>query len=142
VPYDSGLVLARDADALRVALELTGPAGGVETWAALLAVGRAGVAELVDGACGQARELARELAAGGYAVLNDVVLDRVVVGLGDSARVADAAARLRAAGVCEVVGTVWRGRPALCLRVGTGPVPDEALRRTVEAMAGAVSSRA
>src|SRR5207244_11467772 len=43
VPDDGGLVFARDAGALRVALELTRPARGVETWAALLALGRCGV---------------------------------------------------------------------------------------------------
>ncbi len=130
VPYDSGLVFARDADALWVALELARPARGVEVWAALLALGRIGVADLVEGACGQARRLARELTAAGYPVLNEVVLDRVVVGFGSAERAADAVARVRAVGV-SVGGTRWHGRPAMCLRVGIRRCTDEQLATIV-----------
>ena len=117
-PDGSGLVAARDGAALRVALELARPARPVEVWAALLALGRAGVAERVEVTCGQARRLAGELVAAGYPVLNEVVLDRVVVGGNTTGTVG----RLR--GVVDVSGTVWQRRPAICIRVGTRPVVD------------------
>ena len=79
VPYDSGLALVCDADALRAAMsvtaeylpttspyrnpsdftpELSRRARGVEVWAALQSLGRSGVAELVERNCRQARRFA------------------------------------------------------------------------------------
>ena len=101
-PDDSGLVFARDAGALQVALELTRPAPGVY-------LDRAGVVALVEDACGQARRLAAGLAKAGFPVLNEVVLDRVVVGVDDG-------------------GTRWRGRPAMFLRAGHGLDVDAVIR--------------
>jgi glutamate/tyrosine decarboxylase-like PLP-dependent enzyme len=73
VPYDSGIALVRDAAALRAAMaitadylptsefrnpsdftpELSRRARGVEVWAALHAMGRQGVVELVERNCRQ-----------------------------------------------------------------------------------------
>ena len=79
VPYDCGLAFSRDAEALRAAMavtaeylpsdspfrnpadftpELSRRARGVEVWAALRALGRDGVAELIERNCRQARRFA------------------------------------------------------------------------------------
>ena len=90
VPYDSGVALVRDADALRSAMaitadylptsdfrnpsdftpELSRRARGVEVWAALRSLGRQGVAELVDRNCRQARRFTEGLETAGFKVLN------------------------------------------------------------------------
>ncbi|MGH8402108.1 MAG: pyridoxal phosphate-dependent decarboxylase family protein, partial [Gammaproteobacteria bacterium] len=106
VPYDSGLALVRDANALRAAMaitaeylptdssrrnpsdfvpELSRRARGVEVWAALYSLGRTGVAEMIARNCRQARHFAEGLKAAGYAILNDVVLNQVLVSFGDAA---------------------------------------------------------
>ena len=105
VPYDSGLALVRDADALRAAMaitaeylpttspfrnpsdytpELSRRARGVEVWAALRSLGRSGVSELIERNCRQARRFAEGLQAAGYKVLNDVVLNQVLVSFGEA----------------------------------------------------------
>ncbi len=61
-----------------------GAARGVEIWAALRSLGRAGLAELVERTCRHARRFAEGLAAAGYQVLNDVVLNQVLVSFGDA----------------------------------------------------------
>ena len=86
VPYDSGLAFVRDADALRAAMaisadylpvgdarnpsdftpELSRRARGVDVWAALKTLGRAGVAGMVERSCAQARRFAHELAEAGF----------------------------------------------------------------------------
>ena len=105
VPYDSGLAFVRDADALRAAMavtaeylptdspyrnpsdftpELSRRARGVEVWAALRSLGRQGVADMVERSCRHARRFAEGSQAAGYAVLNDVVLNQVLVSFGDA----------------------------------------------------------
>jgi glutamate/tyrosine decarboxylase-like PLP-dependent enzyme len=110
VPYGGGLAFARDGDALRAVL--TRPASGVDVLAALLTLGRDGVAELVERPCRLARRLATALP-----VLNEVVLNQVLAGFGD--RTAEVVARARSVGGCHCGGTVWLGRPALHITVGT-----------------------
>ena len=92
---------------------LTRPASGVDVLAALLTLGRDGVVELVERPCRLARRLAAALP-----VLNEVVLNQVLAGFGD--RTAEVVARVRSVGGCHCGGTVWLGRPALHIMVGTG----------------------
>ncbi|OLB66056.1 MAG: hypothetical protein AUI10_04095 [Actinobacteria bacterium 13_2_20CM_2_72_6] len=120
VPYGGGLAFARDADALRAVRALSRPATGIEVVAALLALGRDGVAELVERSHGLARRFARELSAAGYPVLNEVVLNQVLVGA-DKGTVD----RVRSAGFCRCEGTVWHGRPALHVTIGYGATDDD-----------------
>jgi glutamate/tyrosine decarboxylase-like PLP-dependent enzyme len=104
VPYDSGLVFCRNAGELRAALthsraaylaegdlrepmeytpEMSRRARGTEVWAALRSLGRSGLAEMVDRNCRYATRFAEGLAAAGYAILNEVRLNQVLVSFGD-----------------------------------------------------------
>ena len=79
-------------DAFAYVPETSRRARGFPIYAALRALGRSGVAELVQGCCDRAREMAAALdAAPGVRVLNDVVLNQVLVGLGRPGRAAGAA---------------------------------------------------
>lgn len=139
VPYDSGLVLVRPTAgrALRAAMamhasylpeddggdpgrftpEASCRARGVDAWAALLSLGRRGLADLVERSCRHARRFAESLGSAGYDVLNDVELNQVVVAFGpDDAtrRVIDA---IRREGTCSCSGTTWNGRAAMRISV-------------------------
>ncbi|MEZ4679810.1 MAG: hypothetical protein R2932_36885 [Caldilineaceae bacterium] len=57
----------------------------MEVWAALRALGRSGLAELIERCCRHATRFAEGLTAAGYTVLNDVVLNQVMVAFGDDA---------------------------------------------------------
>jgi glutamate/tyrosine decarboxylase-like PLP-dependent enzyme len=105
VPYDSGLAFVKDASALKGAMSLTAaylPQGdhrepsqytpelsrrarGVEIWAALKSLGRAGLADLIERNCRMARRFAEALQQGGCQILNEVVLNQVLVSFGDDA---------------------------------------------------------
>jgi glutamate/tyrosine decarboxylase-like PLP-dependent enzyme len=134
VPYDSGIAFVRDADALRAAMaitaeylptatpernpsdytpELSRRARGVDIWAALRALGRDGVAELVERNCRQARRFAEGLAAAGHRVLNHVVLNQVLVSFGDPDATRRTIAAIQADGTCWCGGTVWQGHTAM-----------------------------
>ncbi|MHB8404670.1 MAG: pyridoxal phosphate-dependent decarboxylase family protein [Gammaproteobacteria bacterium] len=155
VPYDSGIALVRDADALRAAMAITaeylptdslyrGPsdfvpelsrrARGVEVWAALHTLGRSGVAEMIARNCRQARRFAEGLQAAGYEILNQVVLNQVLVSFGDPAMTNRVIAAIQADGTCWCGGTVWQGKTAMRISVCSWATTDDDVERSLAAM--------
>jgi glutamate/tyrosine decarboxylase-like PLP-dependent enzyme len=93
--------------------ELGRRARAVEIWAALLSLGKSGVADLVERSCQHATCFAEGLRARGYAILNDVVLNQVLVDFGSAELTRATVARIQAEGVCWCGRTVWQGRTAM-----------------------------
>lgn len=162
VPYDSGVAIVRDAHALRAAMaisadylpmdsdrrnpceytpELSRRARGVEVWAALRSLGRAGLAELIERNCRQARRFAEALSAAGYAVLNDVVLNQVLVSFGDAATNQRVMAALQAEGTCWCAGTVWQGQSAMRISVSSWATTDADVELSIQAIVRASGGR-
>ena len=149
VPYDSGIALVRDADALRGAMaitadylptsefrnpsdftpELSRRARGVEVWAALHSLGRRGIAELVERNCRQARRFAEGLEAAGFKVLNDVVLNQVLVAFGDAETTNRVVSEIQTEGTCWCGGTVWQGQTAMRISVSSWATTDADVER-------------
>jgi glutamate/tyrosine decarboxylase-like PLP-dependent enzyme len=154
VPYDSGVALVREEGALRGAMSMTAaylPEGslrdpaeytpelsrrarGVEAWAALRALGRSGVAELVERNCRQARRFAEGLRAAGHRVLNEVVLNQVVVSFGDAERTRRVIAAIQRDGTCWCGGTTWQGHVAMRISVSSWATTDADVERSLDAM--------
>jgi glutamate/tyrosine decarboxylase-like PLP-dependent enzyme len=155
VPYDSGLAFVREPGSLPAAMaitaeylpvhdaerspadftpELSRRARGVEVWAALRSLGRAGLGEMFERNCRQARQFAARLAEAGYEILNEVVLNQVLVSFGSAdttQRVIDA---IQAEGTCWCGGTVWQGRTAMRISVCSWVTTDEDVDLSVAAM--------
>jgi glutamate/tyrosine decarboxylase-like PLP-dependent enzyme len=151
VPYDSGLAFVRDREALRGAMSLTAaylPQGehrepsqytpelsrrarGVEVWAALKSLGRAGLADLIERNCRMARRFAEALAQGGCEILNEVALNQVLVAFGDAARTRAVIERVQRDGVCWCGPTEWQGRAAMRISVSSWATRDEDVERSV-----------
>ena len=155
VPYDSGVALVRDAQALSAAMavtadylpaagaarnpcdytpELSRRARGVEVWAALHSLGRSGIAELVQRNCALAREFAARLTAAGYPVLNEVVLNQVLVSFGTAEQTRAVVAALQQEGTCWCGSTVWQGRTAMRISVSNWSTQTGDVDRSVDAM--------
>jgi glutamate/tyrosine decarboxylase-like PLP-dependent enzyme len=155
VPYDCGLAFVRDPDPLHAAMslkaeylptetphrnpsdhtpELSRRARGVETWAALRSLGRAGVRELVERCCRHARRFAAGLEAAGFEVLNEVVLNQVLVSFGDAAATERVIAGLQREGTCWCGGTVWQGRTAMRISLSSWATTDADVDRSLAAM--------
>jgi len=139
VPDHGGLVFARDGDALAAALDLGRPSDGVEVFAALAALGRGGVGELIERSCRYARRFAAVLSAAGYRVLNEVALNRVLVDFGGPTRTAQVVARLQADGVCWCDSTVWQGRAAMRITVTNWCTSEDDVIRSLAAIRAAAS---
>jgi len=154
-PYDSGLAFVREPDHLRAAMAVTAEylptpgaarnpsdytpemsrrARGVEVWAALASLGRAGVVDLVERTCGHARRFATGLAGAGYRILNDVVLNQVLVSFGDADTTQRVIAALQGDGVCWCGGTVWHGETAMRISVSSWATTDADVTRSLDAM--------
>jgi len=160
VPYDSGIAIVRDPQALRGAMAISGAyllpserrdaidytpdssrrARAIEVWAALKSLGRHGLSDLVERNCRQARHLAGGLAAAGIEVLNEVCLNQVVVAFGDAATTQAAVDAVQADGTCWCGGTTWRGRPAMRISVSSWATTDDDIDMSVQAIIAARDS--
>lgn len=153
-PYDSGLAFVRDAAALRAAMvataaylptatrrdesnytpELSRRARGVEVWAALRTLGRAGLADLVERCCRHATRFAEGLRAAGFEILNEVTLNQVLVSFGDAEQTRQVIAAIQDDGTCWCGGTVWQGHIAMRISVSSWATTDEDVERSLAAM--------
>jgi glutamate/tyrosine decarboxylase-like PLP-dependent enzyme len=161
VPYDSGIAFVRDADALRAAMavtadylptssahrnpsdytpELSRRARGVDVWAALATLGRAGVADMIEGCCRHARRFAEGLSAAGFTVLNDVVLNQVLVSFGTPERTQQVIAAIQQEGTCWCGITVWKGQTAMRISVCSWATREKDVEKSLAAMIRAARS--
>ncbi len=147
VPYDSGIVICRHPDAHRAAMgvhaeyliqdgtrvrdqmdwvpEFSRRARGFAVYAALRSLGRAGLRELVERCCRQARRFAERIATEpGVELLNDVVLNQVLFRYESDDRTDEVLARVQESGKVWLAGTSWDGRRALRLSVSNWQTGD------------------
>ncbi|MFI6299707.1 pyridoxal phosphate-dependent decarboxylase family protein [Nonomuraea sp. NPDC050790] len=109
-------------------------ARGFAVWAGLRELGRDGVAALVERCCALARRFAEGLAAAGFEVANDVVLNQVLVGFGDDARTGRVVADVQRDGTCWVGGTTWRGRRLMRISVANATTTEADVDRSLAAI--------
>ncbi len=156
-PYDSGIVLCRDRQALVSALQTTAAymvdsdqrdgmhysldmsrrGRAVELWATLKSLGREGVAALITQLCARATRFADRLRAAGFYILNDVVFSQVLVACDDPAETRATLAQVQGEGTCWCGGTSWHGQPAIRLSVCSWRTTDEDVDRSVAAFVAA-----
>ena len=155
VPYDSGFAFCAHPDVHAASVSYTASylvgsgtaaagadftldssrrARGFAAWAALLELGRDGVADLVDSSCRLARRFAAGLSAGGAEVVNEVVLNQVLVSFGNGVRTDRVIEGVQREGTCWVGGTTWRGRRLMRISVSNWSTTDDDVERSVAAM--------
>ena len=114
--------------------ELSRRARGIEVWAALRALGRDGVAELIERNCRQARRFAEGLRAGGFRILNEIALNQVLVAFGDAATTQRVIAAIQDDGTCWCGRTHWQGRTAMRISVVSWATTDADVETSLAAM--------
>ncbi|MBI5473740.1 MAG: aspartate aminotransferase family protein [Ignavibacteriae bacterium] len=161
VPYDCGVAIVRDAEALRAAMaitaeylptatefrnpsdytpELSRRGRGVEVWAALRTLGREGVADLVERTCRHARRFAEGLSSAGFEILNDVVLNQVLVSFGDAKTTNNVIAEIQNDGTCWCGGTVWQGKTAMRISVSSWATTEADVEKSLDAIIRAAAT--
>ena len=155
VPYDSGIAFVRDGQALQSAMaitaeylpgqgarrnpadftpELSRRARGIEVYAALLSLGREGLAAMIERNCAQARRFAQGLQKAGFEILNEVVLNQVVVRFGDPERTRQIIEAIQREGTCWAGITVWQGQTGMRISVSSWATTDDDVERSLEAI--------
>jgi glutamate/tyrosine decarboxylase-like PLP-dependent enzyme len=154
VPYDSGIAVVREPEHLRNAMALSAAyltpgkgrepwhytpdasrrARGIELWAAMRSLGRSGLREMIERNCRQAKLFADRLRAVGFAVLNDVVLNQVLVAFGSPEETRRVIAEIQLEGTCWCGGTQWHGQTAMRISVSSWATTDEDVERSVAAI--------
>ena len=163
VPYDCGIAIVRDAQALRSAMglhtsyliqaadgagdpfesvpELSRRARGVPVWAALKSLGRDGVAGQVRTLVQRAAQLAEQLAAlDGVEVLNDVDYTQVSLAFGDDAVTRAVTERIIGDGRVWMSGSRWQDREILRISVSNWSTDDADVRVAVDAVRDALAA--
>ena len=168
VPYDSGIVIVREAAHLSAAItksaayliradseardnhdftpESSRRARGFAVWAAIRGLGRSGIGAMVNGCCTLAMRMADRLRKGGVTVLNDVVLNQVLVRFapkrgGDADAFTRAViARVQNGGVMWASGTKRHGMDALRISVSNWSTTEADIDRSAGAILAAVAA--
>jgi glutamate/tyrosine decarboxylase-like PLP-dependent enzyme len=155
VPYDSGIAIVADAEAMYAALgahaayllqderpdpfstvpEFSRRARGFTVWAALRSLGRHGVAEMVERFCAHARRFAAGLSEmNDVRVVNDVVFTQVCVSFGPDEVTREVAARLLEDGTAWMTPSTWHGQAVLRISVSNWRTTAEDVDRTLDAV--------
>lgn len=166
VPYDCGFAICAHPASHRTAMTTAAPyliqtegrerdpfdwvpefsrrGRGFTVYAALLHLGRQGVADLVERCCALARRMAEQLAAAPrVAVLNDVVSNQVLVRFtppdgGDEAAIdsytREVIRRVQEDGTLWLGGTTWQGKAAMRISVSNWATTEADADRSVAAI--------
>jgi glutamate/tyrosine decarboxylase-like PLP-dependent enzyme len=157
VPYDAGIVVVREPAAHRAAMGITAayltPAPGQErdpfewvpelsrrgrgfvVYAALRELGAEGVAAMIERCCDLARRMAERLAADPRVrIVNEVVLNQVLVEVGDAATTAAVIERVQTDGTAWLGGTTFHGRPAIRISVSGWSTTPADIDRSADAL--------
>lgn len=160
VPYDSGIAVVREEEHLRKAMTLSAAylqtsgwrepghyapeasrrARGIDTWAAMRALGRDGLRDLVERNCRQAKMFADGLEGAGFRVLNDVVLNQVLVSFGSDQQTLRVIAEVQNEGTCWCGGTQWHGEAAMRISLSNWATTEEDVQRSLAAIIKSASS--
>jgi glutamate/tyrosine decarboxylase-like PLP-dependent enzyme len=162
VAYDCGIAIVADRNALRTAMTMgaadyfiTDAAGdscdtvpetsrrarAIPVWAVLRALGRQGVADLVDGFCGHAKAFAGGIASIEDATVeNDVVFSQVSASFGSDDRTKEVTARLMADGAAWMTGSRWHDKAVLRVSVSNWSTTDADVARSLDALRRAAAA--
>lgn len=136
-PYDSGIVLCKDREALVKALqnsaayimfskqrdgmlytpEMSRRARAIDLWAALRYLGREGLDALVTHLHSHAVQFSEELGVSGFEVVNEVVFNQVMIRVGDEKFTRKFVSQVQASGETWVGSSQWFGEPVVRISV-------------------------
>ncbi len=156
-PYDCGIIICRDRQALVGALqasdsylqfgegrdgmlytlEMSRRARGLELWAALKSLGRTGIDQLVAQLCRRARQFAGELRTQGFRILNDVVFNQVLVACDSPELTMPTLELIQASGECWCGASQWQGEIVIRISVCSWATTEEDVQRSVAAFVAA-----
>ena len=152
-PYDSGIVLCSDSDALTQALHASGSyiaysgnrdgmlytpemsrrARAIELWATLKYLGKEGVDQLVTGLHRRAVDMSQALKAEEFRILNEVVFNQILVACDSDEITQQTMQNIQESGECWVGGASWNGKPVIRISICSWATTEDDIVRSVSA---------
>ncbi len=151
-PYDSGIILCQDREALVSALHMSGGyivigedrdgmyftpemsrrARVVELWATLKYLGKEGIDEMVYGMHDRAKQFAEALSAiPGFSIMNEVVFNQVLVQC-ETDEITDRVIHaIQESRECWVGGSLWKGKRVIRISVCSWATTEDDVERSV-----------
>jgi glutamate/tyrosine decarboxylase-like PLP-dependent enzyme len=158
-PYDSGIILCKDKDALSSALHSTGSylihsenrdgmlftpemsrrARAVEMWAALKFLGIKGLAELVEILHERAVQFAKEFKDRGFTVLNEIAFNQVLISCKSDKQTKKVLELVQKSGECWCGNAKWNDKYVIRISVCSWATTETDVSRSVAAFVDARS---
>ncbi len=160
-PYDCGIVLCNDKEALTSALHMTGSylvlneaardgmfytpemsrrSRIIELWATMKYLGRSGISQMINTMHDRAVQFAEELSRiDGFQVLNEVVFNQVLVTCETDELTAKTLARIQELRDCWVGGSVWNEKKVIRISVCSWATTSDDISRSVKSFEQALS---
>jgi glutamate/tyrosine decarboxylase-like PLP-dependent enzyme len=152
-PYDCGIILCNDREALVSALHVTGSylmhgenrdgysytpemsrrAHVIELWTAIKYLGQEGIKELVEGLCDRANQFGDEIKKAGFKVLNNVVYNQVLVACENDDITSRTLELVQKSGECWCGSAQWNDRKVIRVSVCSWATTSEDISRSVKA---------
>ena len=152
-PYDNGIVMCNDNEAIVSALHMTGSyivvsdqrdgmyytpemsrrARIIELWAVMRYLGKNGIAQMVNGLHKRAVQFHDELSnIKGFELLNDIVFNQVLVRCDTDELTEKTLKRIQDLRECWVGGSMWEGRKVIRISVCSWATTEEDVTRSVK----------
>jgi glutamate/tyrosine decarboxylase-like PLP-dependent enzyme len=156
-PYDNGIILCRDEEALVSALHMSGSyivigegrdgmfytpemsrrARIIELWATLKSLGKHGIDEMIYGLHERAKQFALELKAEGFEILNDVCFNQVLVHFSNSETTLKILKEVQEQRICWCGGSKWDGKDVIRISVCSWATTEKDVSISVKSFAKA-----
>ena len=159
-PYDNGIILCNDKEALVSALQASGSyilysehrdgmlfapemsrrARVVELWATLKYLGKSGIDELVFTLHKRAIQFSSMLKDNGFEIVNDVVFNQLLIACETDEITNKVIEYIQRSGECWVGGTKWNGKDVIRISICSWATTKDDIARAVQAFVSARKS--
>jgi glutamate/tyrosine decarboxylase-like PLP-dependent enzyme len=156
-PYDCGIILCADEDALVSALHMSGSyivlsdekdgmfytpemsrrARVIELWATMKYLGISGIDAMIYGMHERALQFREELLAERFEILNDVLFNQVLVSCGSDELTQQTQEHIQEARECWVGGARWGGKSVIRISVSSWATTMDDVTRSVRSFVAA-----
>ncbi|MDF1698633.1 MAG: aminotransferase class V-fold PLP-dependent enzyme [Saprospiraceae bacterium] len=151
-PYDCGIVLCKEKDALISSMQATGEyleyshqrdpilytnemskrARAIELWATLKYLGKSGIDELVTSLHKNALTLSKQLGSSGFKIVNEVVFNQVLVACENEKETLKCLDNLKKSGTIWLGGSTWQGESVIRISVCSWYTDKSDIQKTIQ----------
>jgi glutamate/tyrosine decarboxylase-like PLP-dependent enzyme len=156
-PYDCGIVLCKDAEALTSALhqqgsyiqlseqrdgllytpEMSKRARAIELWSAMKYLGQAGMSELVELLHLRAKSFSQTLLKNDFTIINEVVFNQVIVACDNDLLTLSTLKNIQQSGVCWCGGSNFNGQEVIRISLCSWATTEEDIEQSVNTFVAA-----